>query len=173
MKAAKCPPTCRASISSTGSSWIFPATLREIAAGSHSQGVTPRGKPAAKIIGGARHGINDYTGWFVGDEEMRGDYHGYDGSCPPWNDARVPAFIPTNKNDAVKVRWGAMPYDAILQTLLTKTGGRVIRADDAWLATINGKPDFAYPSGSILDVHNGVRDAKRGPGGLWVEVDLA
>jgi hypothetical protein len=30
------------------------------------------------------------------------------------------AFIPTNKNDAVKVRWVAMPYDAILQALSTE-----------------------------------------------------
>ncbi|WP_268989357.1 YbhB/YbcL family Raf kinase inhibitor-like protein, partial [Ralstonia solanacearum] len=35
-----------------------------------------------------RHGINDYTGWFAGDKDMRGDYYGYDGPCPPWNDAR-------------------------------------------------------------------------------------
>ena len=39
------------------------------------------------------HGINDYTAWFAGDEQMRGDYYGYDGPCPPWNDALVHRYI--------------------------------------------------------------------------------
>ena len=42
---------------------------------------------------GARQGINDYTGWFAGDKEMAGDYYGYDGPCPPWNDAIVHHYI--------------------------------------------------------------------------------
>ena len=83
------------------------------------------------------------------------------------------AFIPTNKDDALKVRWGEMPYDGILTALEAKTRGRVIRADDAWLANANGKPAFAAPSGSIQAVRSAPRDATRGPGGLWVEVDLA
>ncbi|RUW20250.1 hypothetical protein EOA38_33510, partial [Mesorhizobium sp. M1E.F.Ca.ET.041.01.1.1] len=53
------------------------------------------------------------------------------------------AFVPTNKLDALKVHWGEMPYGAILTTLEAKTKGRVIRADDAWLANANGKPAFA------------------------------
>ena len=24
--------------------------------------------------------------WFASDKDMAGDYHGYDGPCPPWND---------------------------------------------------------------------------------------
>lgn len=83
------------------------------------------------------------------------------------------AFIPTNKVDAVKVHWGEMPYDGIPTALETKTKGRVIRADDPWLADKNGKPAFAAPSGSIQAVRSAPRDAARGPGGLWVEVDLA
>ncbi|KUM24704.1 hypothetical protein AU467_06240 [Mesorhizobium loti] len=82
------------------------------------------------------------------------------------------AFIPTNKIDAQNVHWGAMPYDPILTALMTKTSGRVIRADDHWLATANGKPAFASPSGSILAVRSAPRDPARGRGGLWVEVDL-
>ncbi|UVK36995.1 hypothetical protein LHFGNBLO_003980 [Mesorhizobium sp. AR10] len=87
--------------------------------------------------------------------------------------ADLSAFIPTNEHDAGKVRWREMPYDAILTALADRTNGRVIRADDAWLANKNGKPAFASPSGSILAVRNAPRDASRGPGGLWVEVDLA
>ena len=32
-------------------------------------------------------GVNDYTKWFASDPEMKGDYGGYDGPCPPWNDS--------------------------------------------------------------------------------------
>ena len=40
-----------------------------------------------------RHGTNDYTGWFAEDAAMGGDYHGYDGPCPPWNDAIPHRYI--------------------------------------------------------------------------------
>jgi Raf kinase inhibitor-like YbhB/YbcL family protein len=69
------------------------ATTREIAAGSHSSAVTPRGKDGPGAPGGLRHGINDYTNWFAGDAQMSGDYYGYDGPCPPWNDTRVHHYI--------------------------------------------------------------------------------
>lgn len=76
--------------------WVvidLPADLREIAAGSFSDGVTPGGKngPAGPL--GSRQGINDYTTWFAGDETMRGNYHGYDGPCPPWNDELVHRYV--------------------------------------------------------------------------------
>lgn len=62
-----------------------PATL-PIARGEFSRGVTARGKPGPAAPRGARQGINDYTGWFAGDKDMAGNYFGYDGPCPPWND---------------------------------------------------------------------------------------
>src|SRR5690606_37919771 len=61
------------------------ADLREIAAGSVSDGITARGKRTP--AGPGRQGENDYTGWFAGDEAMAGEYLGYDGPCPPFNDA--------------------------------------------------------------------------------------
>ncbi|MDR0701910.1 MAG: YbhB/YbcL family Raf kinase inhibitor-like protein [Azoarcus sp.] len=64
----------------------LPADLREIAAGEFSREVTPRGKSGPSAPRGARRGINDYTNWFANDYDMRGDYYGYDGPCPPWND---------------------------------------------------------------------------------------
>lgn len=67
----------------------LPPTVHAIARGEYSDGVTPRGKPGPATKHGARHGLNDYTGWFAGDQDMAGDYHGYDGPCPPWNDAIV------------------------------------------------------------------------------------
>ncbi|MDR2364937.1 MAG: YbhB/YbcL family Raf kinase inhibitor-like protein [Zoogloeaceae bacterium] len=76
--------------------WLLidlPAHLREIAAGAFSSTVTPRGKPGPNAPLGARQGINDYTGFFAQDRDMCGDYYGYDGPCPPWNDALRHRYI--------------------------------------------------------------------------------
>lgn len=70
--------------------WVLidlPVTLSSIAEGEFSSGVTPRGKSGPATRHGARQGINDYTPWFASDKDMSGDYYGYDGPCPPWNDA--------------------------------------------------------------------------------------
>jgi Raf kinase inhibitor-like YbhB/YbcL family protein len=70
--------------------WVMvdiPASVTEIAAGSCSHGVHAHGKKHPPGPTGSRQGINDYTGWFKGDAAMEGVYHGYDGPCPPWNDA--------------------------------------------------------------------------------------
>jgi Raf kinase inhibitor-like YbhB/YbcL family protein len=69
--------------------WVLidlPASITAVAEGEFSSNVTPRGKPGPGTAHGARQGINDYTGWFAGDHDMSGDYYGYDGPCPPWND---------------------------------------------------------------------------------------
>ncbi|MDR2165498.1 MAG: YbhB/YbcL family Raf kinase inhibitor-like protein [Zoogloeaceae bacterium] len=69
--------------------WLLvdlPASLREIQAGEFSSTVTPKGKPGPQAPHDARQGVNDYTAWFSSDNDMRGDYYGYDGPCPPWND---------------------------------------------------------------------------------------
>ena len=65
----------------------IPLAMRSIAAGQFSSAVTARGKPAASGPGHLRQGLNDYTGWFAGDTQMKGNYFGYDGPCPPWNDS--------------------------------------------------------------------------------------
>ena len=69
------------------------ADVREIAAGSCSDGVSKRGKPDPAGPPGARQGLNDYTGWFAGDADMGGDYFGYDGPYPPANDLRVHRYF--------------------------------------------------------------------------------
>ncbi|MFL9879196.1 YbhB/YbcL family Raf kinase inhibitor-like protein [Herbaspirillum rhizosphaerae] len=75
----------------------IPASVSELAAGQFSSAVTTRGKAGPAIPGdpllGARHGLNDYTSWFAGDGDMSGDYFGYDGPCPPWNDAIVHRYV--------------------------------------------------------------------------------
>jgi Raf kinase inhibitor-like YbhB/YbcL family protein len=60
-----------------------------VAEGAFSEGVTPKGKDGPEGPQGTRQGINDYTGWFAGDPDMAGDYYGYDGPCPPFNDSIV------------------------------------------------------------------------------------
>ncbi len=70
--------------------WVMvdiPVDVTEIDAGSCSHGVHARGKKHPPGPDGSRQGINDYTGWFKGNPDMEGVYHGYDGPCPPWNDA--------------------------------------------------------------------------------------
>ena len=70
--------------------WLMidlPPACTTIAAAACSDGVTPRGKRDPAGPGGSRQGRNDYTGWFASDPDMAGDYLGYDGPCPPWNDA--------------------------------------------------------------------------------------
>lgn len=62
-------------------------TVSELADGEASDGVTPRGKPGPQGPRASRQGLNSYTDWFQGDADMEGQYHGYDGPCPPWNDS--------------------------------------------------------------------------------------
>lgn len=76
--------------------WVLvdlPATLTQIAEGECSRGFTPRGKPGPDTLHGARHGLNDFTGWFAGDPERAGDYFGYDGPFPPFNDSLVHHYV--------------------------------------------------------------------------------
>lgn len=57
-----------------------------LAEGAFSGGITARGKGGPEGPLGTRTGLNDYTGWFQGDPDMEGQYFGYDGPAPPWND---------------------------------------------------------------------------------------
>lgn len=69
--------------------WVLvdiPAHTAELLPGEDSQRVSARGKPPGRTDYGVR-GINSYTDWFAGDADMQGDYGGYDGPCPPWNDS--------------------------------------------------------------------------------------
>jgi Raf kinase inhibitor-like YbhB/YbcL family protein len=88
--------------------WVMvdlPGTLAEIKEGVFSRGFTPRGKPGPSTSelgipglaiagqGGARQGLNDYTGWFAGDPDMAGNYFGYDGPFPPFNDSLIHHYV--------------------------------------------------------------------------------
>ena len=76
--------------------WVLidlPAAVNAIREGEFSDDVTPRGKPGPQAAHGASQGINNYTDWFAGDNDMRGDYYGYDGPCPPWNDEIIHHYV--------------------------------------------------------------------------------
>ena len=71
--------------------WVLvdiPAEAVELAEGADSEGVTARGKKPGATDHGVR-GVNTYTDWFATDADMQGEYGGYDGACPPWNDKRL------------------------------------------------------------------------------------
>jgi len=76
--------------------WVLvdlPPVPGEIAEGEFSRGFVARGKPGPQALRGARQGVNDYTGWFAGDADMKGDYFGYDGPFPPFNDTLVHHYV--------------------------------------------------------------------------------
>jgi Raf kinase inhibitor-like YbhB/YbcL family protein len=76
--------------------WVMvdlPPSVGAIAEGEYSRGFTARGKPGPATLHGARHGLNDYTGWFAGDAQMAGQYFGYDGPFPPFNDSLVHHYV--------------------------------------------------------------------------------
>lgn len=76
--------------------WVLidlPPTLTQIAEGEFSRGFTVRGKPGPAAPHGARQGLNDYTGWFASDAQRAGNYFGYDGPFPPFNDSLVHHYV--------------------------------------------------------------------------------
>ena len=80
--------------------WLLvdvPASASAIAEGAFGNGFTPRGKPGPSVsvpgFEAARQGINDFTGWFAGNASLAGDYFGYDGPYPPWNDSLVHHYV--------------------------------------------------------------------------------
>ncbi len=80
--------------------WVMvdiPPGIHSMPAGHFSDGVTSGGKFGPQIVdavfGSARHGLNDYTGWFADDPLMAGEYFGYDGPCPPWNDSEIHRYV--------------------------------------------------------------------------------
>lgn len=71
--------------------WVLaniPANINHLAMGVEGKGVVKNGKKAGQTKHGVR-GLNNYGDWFATDPNMEGQYGGYDGPCPPWNDEVV------------------------------------------------------------------------------------
>lgn len=114
--------------------WVLvdiPADINELPAGIDSDGVTPKGKEVGKTPYGVR-GINSYTSWFAGDPNMEGNYGGYDGPFPPWNDERVHRYYFTlYALDVASLNLsGAFTGDEALAAMQ----GHVL-AQDGWMGT--------------------------------------
>ena len=71
--------------------WVLvdiPANVTSVAQGEDSNARVLRGKPATPSKVGVK-GLNDYTKATAANEAMKGQYFGYDGPCPPWNDENL------------------------------------------------------------------------------------
>ncbi len=71
--------------------WVLfdiPVGTHQIPAYTDSQAIVQHGKSVLKTPYGIR-GVNDYAPYFASDPNRKGVYAGYDGPCPPWNDALI------------------------------------------------------------------------------------
>ena len=69
--------------------WVLvdiPPSVRSIKEGAASHERVLHGKPATPAPAGGVNGLNDYTTATAANPAMKGNYYGYDGPCPPWND---------------------------------------------------------------------------------------
>ncbi len=70
--------------------WVLadiPSNVTSIKEGADSNARVLHGKPATSAVG--VKGLNDYTKVTASNDAMKGQYYGYDGPCPPWNDEDV------------------------------------------------------------------------------------
>ena len=115
-----------------------PAGVTALDEGADSDGVTPGGKPPGQTAHGVR-GVNRYTEWFAGDEGMAGDYGGYDGPCPPWNDAIVHRYVFTVY--ALDVETLGLSGAFGREEALAAMEGHVL-AEGSWTGTYTLNPDL-------------------------------
>lgn len=118
----------------------IPAQVRALAAGGCSDGFTAKGKRAPKGPAGARQGLNDYTGYFAGNAELAGQYFGYDGPYPPYNDLRMHHYhfrLYALDVDSLPVKAGFTAQDA-----LAAAQGHVLAQAD-WVGTYTLNPKVA------------------------------
>lgn len=120
--------------------WVLvdiPKHRSQLEAGLDSDGVVTGGKEPVRLEYGQR-GLNDYTGWFAGDDSMEGQYAGYDGPFPPWNDERVHRYVFTVYALDVESLGLKGPFTA--QDALTAMEGHIL-AQDSWTGTYHIYPD--------------------------------
>lgn len=75
--------------------WILvdiPAATTSLSKGAESDGVVPKGKDTGPAANGVR-GANDFGMFMAANPDMAGDYGGYDGPAPPWNDALMHEYV--------------------------------------------------------------------------------
>jgi hypothetical protein len=120
--------------------WVLvdiPATFTELREGVDANGLVAKGKPIGKTDHG-RRGVNSYTDWFAGDADMAGDYGGYDGPWPPFNDERLHHYIFTLY--ALDVPALDLPERFTGADALAALAGHVL-ASATWTGTYTLNPD--------------------------------
>ena len=106
--------------------WVLvniPAKTTKIKEGAESKGTKPGVIKPGKAKIGVR-GLNDYTKFMKDDKKMAGIYAGYDGPCPPWNDARPHRYIFTLY--ALKVKSLNLPKNFTGADVLAAIRGNVL-----------------------------------------------
>ena len=106
--------------------WVLadiPAKTKAIKEGAEGKGVKlNRTKPGKAKIG--VRGLNDYTKFMKDDKKLAGTYAGYDGPCPPWNDARPHRYIFTLY--ALKVKSLNLPKNFTGADVVAALPGKVL-----------------------------------------------
>jgi len=75
--------------------WVLvdiPVSVTSLEEGADSDAFVPKGKPVGATPNG-RRGKNSYGDWFGSDPAMGGDYGGWDGPWPPFNDERLHHYV--------------------------------------------------------------------------------
>jgi Raf kinase inhibitor-like YbhB/YbcL family protein len=70
--------------------WVLvdiPARVTSLPEGAESTARVVHGKPSTTKIG--VRGLNEFTIIFAANDALKGQYYGYDGPCPPWNDENI------------------------------------------------------------------------------------
>lgn len=76
--------------------WVLadiPANVTSLAEGAEGKGVKANRFSVNKKAPVGVRGLNDYTKFMKKDRKMKGNYLGYDGPCPPSNDARIHRYV--------------------------------------------------------------------------------
>ena len=70
----------------------IPAATTSLPKGAESDAVVPKGKATGPSAHGVR-GANNFGMFMASNPDMAGDYGGYDGPAPPWNDEIMHHYI--------------------------------------------------------------------------------
>jgi len=75
--------------------WVLvdiPTSTTSLPKGAESDAVVPKGKATGESAHGVR-GANDFGMFMAGNPDMAGNYGGYDGPAPPWNDELMHEYV--------------------------------------------------------------------------------
>jgi Raf kinase inhibitor-like YbhB/YbcL family protein len=106
--------------------WVLvdiPPNVRSIKEGADSNARVVHGKPATPSAAGVK-GLNDYTKVMAANDAMKGQYYGYDGPCPPWNDDLVHDYHFTVY--ALSVKSLGLPKDFDAAAALDAMKGKIL-----------------------------------------------